>query len=198
MFHFGSKHRLQSLEALVRCPLPFQNGRRTDSTGYVEGGGRYWLYCPDEPPLGRLCIASLNRRSAHAATASGIGGFTHKSRSDRAWRRINYSVVTRWRAVARRRLAEKPYRPYSLSMKPLRKGAEEARNQLPELLTAAQRGQLTIITRHGKPVAVLMPPSAIPNGRQQLSLLPLEGTGRGLYGTDSRETLRQLKDEWDR
>jgi prevent-host-death family protein len=38
-----------------------------------------------------------------------------------------------------------------------RKGAEEARNQLPELLDAAEKGRSTIITRHGRPVAALMP-----------------------------------------
>ncbi len=38
-----------------------------------------------------------------------------------------------------------------------RKGAEEARNQLPDLLEAAERGKSTIITRHGRPVAVLVP-----------------------------------------
>lgn len=31
------------------------------------------------------------------------------------------------------------------------------RNQLPEFLTAAQGGRQTIITRHGRPVAVLSP-----------------------------------------
>jgi prevent-host-death family protein len=83
-------------------------------------------------------------------------------------------------------------------MKPIRKGAEEARAQLPELLTAAQQGRHTIITRHGKPVAVLMPASAIPQAQAQIPLTSLAGTGRGLYGGDSREYLRQLRDEWDR
>ena len=32
----------------------------------------------------------------------------------------------------------------------LRKGAEEARNQLPDLLEAAEKGRSTIITRHGR------------------------------------------------
>lgn len=81
-------------------------------------------------------------------------------------------------------------------MKPLRKGAEEARAQLPELLTAAQQGRHTIITRHGKPVAVLMPASAIPEGRQ-ISLKSLVGTANGIYG-DAAEYVRQLRDEWDR
>jgi prevent-host-death family protein len=39
----------------------------------------------------------------------------------------------------------------------LRKGAEEARNQLPDLLEAAEKGRSTIITRHGRPVAALVP-----------------------------------------
>ncbi|MBS0365664.1 MAG: type II toxin-antitoxin system prevent-host-death family antitoxin [Proteobacteria bacterium] len=80
----------------------------------------------------------------------------------------------------------------------LRKGAEEARNQLPELLLAAQRGRQTIITRHGRPVAVLSP---IPSGgtaHPQRSLLPLVGSARGIYGRDSASALRRLRDEWDR
>jgi prevent-host-death family protein len=82
--------------------------------------------------------------------------------------------------------------------KPLRRGAEEARNQLPELLTAAQRGRQTIITRHGKPVAILAPISGSGESNTQRSLLPLAGTGRGLYGRDSQATLRNLRDEWER
>ena len=82
---------------------------------------------------------------------------------------------------------------------PLRRGAEEARNQLPELLTAALRGQQTIITRHGRPVAILAPISGNgSSGSQQRSLLPLAGSGRGLYGRDSTTVLRELRDEWDR
>lgn len=82
--------------------------------------------------------------------------------------------------------------------KPTRKGAEEARNQLPQLLMAAQRGRHTIISRHGRPVAVLAPISSSGDGSTQRSLLPLAGTGRGFYGRDSRTELRRLRDEWDR
>jgi prevent-host-death family protein len=82
--------------------------------------------------------------------------------------------------------------------KPLRRGAEEARNQLPELLTAAQHGRQTIITRHGRPVAVLTPVSASSGPSAQRSLLSLAGSGRGLYGRDSQATLRLLRDEWNR
>lgn len=82
--------------------------------------------------------------------------------------------------------------------KPIRKRAEEARSQLPELLTAAQQGRQTIITRHGRPVAMLCPISASGEAHAQHSLLPLAGSGRGLYGRDSRVTLRRLRDEWNR
>jgi prevent-host-death family protein len=81
---------------------------------------------------------------------------------------------------------------------PMRKGAEEARSQLPELLTAAQHGRQTIITRHGRPVAILAPISAHAEPEAQRSLLPLAGSGRGLYGHDSRAALRRLRDEWNR
>ncbi len=82
--------------------------------------------------------------------------------------------------------------------KRIRKGAEEARSQLPELLTAAQQGRQTIITRHGRPVAVLTPVSALGEAHAQRSLLTLAGSGRGLYGSDSQATLRRLRDEWNR
>ncbi|MHB8530749.1 MAG: type II toxin-antitoxin system Phd/YefM family antitoxin [Caulobacteraceae bacterium] len=80
----------------------------------------------------------------------------------------------------------------------LRKGAEEARNHLPDLLTAAEQGRSTIITRHGRPVAVLSPiEQAAPQSRQS-SLLPLVGSGRGMWGRSSARTVRSLRDEWSR
>ena len=82
--------------------------------------------------------------------------------------------------------------------KPMRKCAEEARSQLPELLTAAQHGRRTIITRHGRPVAILAPILAHAEPEAQRSLLARAGSGRGLYGHDSRATLRRLRDEWNR
>jgi prevent-host-death family protein len=80
----------------------------------------------------------------------------------------------------------------------LRKGAEEARNQLPDLLDAAEDGRTTIITRHGRAVAALVPIDALGAAQDQLSLLPLEGTGRGLWGRNSTRTIRALRDEWER
>jgi prevent-host-death family protein len=80
----------------------------------------------------------------------------------------------------------------------VRKGAEEARSQLPDLLIAAEKGRSTIITRHGKPVAALVPIDAYDSAVRQEPLLPLAGTGRGLWGKDSSRTVRKLRDEWDR
>ena len=80
----------------------------------------------------------------------------------------------------------------------LRKGAEEARNQLPDLLDAAEKGQSTVITRHGRPVAALVPIDAFELITPQKSILPLKGSGGGLWGKDSARTLRDLREEWDR
>ena len=84
------------------------------------------------------------------------------------------------------------------------KGAEEARNTLPALLELAERGQATIITRHGRRVAAIVPIDQYEGyldalrRSQQRSLLPLSGSGAGLWGEDSTQTIRKLRDEWNR
>jgi prevent-host-death family protein len=82
--------------------------------------------------------------------------------------------------------------------KAARRGAEDARNQLPDLLVAAENGHSTIITKHGRAVAALVPLEAYNDGRRQEPLVPMEGSGRGLWGEDSGRTLRDLRDEWSR
>jgi prevent-host-death family protein len=81
---------------------------------------------------------------------------------------------------------------------PNRRGAEDARTHLPELLEDAERGRSTIITKRGKPVAVLAPISAFDAIRRQASILDHEGTGSGLWGEVSSDTIRNLRDEWER
>ena len=78
------------------------------------------------------------------------------------------------------------------------KGAEEARNQLPDLLDAAVQGRSTIITRRGRPIAALVPIATYNATGRQLPLTPLEGSGRGLWGRNSTRTIRALRDEWER
>jgi prevent-host-death family protein len=80
----------------------------------------------------------------------------------------------------------------------IRKGAEEARNQLPDLLEAAEKGESTIITRHGRPVAALVPIDSYGAAVRQEPLTPVAGSGRGLWGKDSIRTIRKLRDEWSR
>ena len=80
----------------------------------------------------------------------------------------------------------------------LRKGAEEARNQLPDLLEAAEKGRATIITRHGRPVAALVPIEAYGATIRQQSLMQVAGSGRGLWGKNSTGALRKLRGEWTR
>lgn len=78
----------------------------------------------------------------------------------------------------------------------VRKGAEEARNQLPDLLDAAQQGQSTIITRRGRPVAVLVLIGSHDASVRQQPLTPIAGSGRGLSGAGNARSLRKLRDEW--
>jgi prevent-host-death family protein len=82
--------------------------------------------------------------------------------------------------------------------KTARRGTEDARNQLPDLLEAAENGHSTIITKHGRPVAAIVPLDAYDAASRQEPLVPMEGSGRGLWGEDSRRTLRDLRDEWSR
>ena len=77
------------------------------------------------------------------------------------------------------------------------KGAEETRNQLPDLLEAAQQGRSTIVTKHGRPIAAIVPiDEFVVKGRQR-SLLPCKSTGRGLW-TKSGGALKDLREEWNR
>ena len=78
------------------------------------------------------------------------------------------------------------------------RGVEEARSQLPQLLEQAAAGKATVITRHGKPVAELVPLDSYGGAGRQQSILPLSGTGRGLWSAPGATTVRKLRKEWSR
>ena len=78
------------------------------------------------------------------------------------------------------------------------KGAEEARNRLPELLDEAEKGQSTVITKRGRPVAALIPIAVYESTVRQRALTPLAGSGTGLWGPNSGGTIADLRDEWGR
>ena len=90
------------------------------------------------------------------------------------------------------------YTGMTQSKSALKRGAEDARKTLPELLDAAENGRTTVITRHGREIAALVPIRAYRTGSRQKSLLPLTGSGRGLWGSNSTESIAALRDEWER
>lgn len=78
------------------------------------------------------------------------------------------------------------------------KGMKEAHSELPQILQQAEKGEPTVITRHGRPVAAAVPLSAYTAGKRQEPLMALAGLGHGLWGRASGRTLRKLRDEWSR
>ncbi|MGH8639656.1 MAG: type II toxin-antitoxin system Phd/YefM family antitoxin [Burkholderiales bacterium] len=82
--------------------------------------------------------------------------------------------------------------------KPIRKNAAEARSQLPALLADAEKGRATIITRHGRSIAAIVPAAEVERRARQQPLTSLSGSGKGLWGKYSATTLRRLRNEWSR
>lgn len=77
-------------------------------------------------------------------------------------------------------------------------GIEAARRRLPELVAAAHRGETTVITRHGRPYAALVPVEEIEILRRLPSALQaLKGCARGLWGEVPAREVDALRREWD-
>ena len=75
-------------------------------------------------------------------------------------------------------------------------GVEEARKLFPRLIESARQGKSTVITRHGKPSAVVVPiDAAAARNRSGGGILSLRGSGRGLYG-DAARTIEKMRREW--
>jgi prevent-host-death family protein len=77
------------------------------------------------------------------------------------------------------------------------KAAEEARQGLPAILTAAARGTTTVITRRGEPLAAVVPIDELRKSKA-VSLVPLFGSGKRLWGRESTKTVEEMRDEWTR
>jgi len=76
-------------------------------------------------------------------------------------------------------------------------GIEAARRRLPELVAAAHRGETTVITKHGRPYAALVPVEQVEDARRTPSgLLALKGCARGLWGEVPACTVDALRREW--
>ncbi|WP_396269606.1 type II toxin-antitoxin system Phd/YefM family antitoxin [Ideonella sp.] len=84
--------------------------------------------------------------------------------------------------------------------KPKPYGLEQARAQLPQIASEAVAGYTSVITRHGKPVAVVLPVSTWEAqqhaNRPRASLLALRGTGRGLWPQGASTAVAELRHEW--
>lgn len=80
-------------------------------------------------------------------------------------------------------------------------GLEQARIQLPAIIADAHSGVTSVITRHGKPYAAVVPFKTLEKSRSALrtpsSLLALRGTGQGLWGPNVGRTIDKLRGEWD-
>jgi len=58
-------------------------------------------------------------------------------------------------------------------------GSYEAKTRLPELLRMVEDGERIVITRHGRPVAVLSPPPGVPDRTAAEAVAELLAFGRG-------------------
>ncbi len=79
-------------------------------------------------------------------------------------------------------------------------GLEQARAHLPHIAAEAVAGYTSVITRHGKPVAVVVPVDEwrAQQARQSRAggILALRGTGRGLWSSGAARAVADLRDEW--
>jgi prevent-host-death family protein len=76
-------------------------------------------------------------------------------------------------------------------------GVEQARKRLSALLDEAAQGKVAIITKHGKPLAALVPLSYLTRQPARLDVLELRGSGKGLWGRSVCRTVSLMRDEWD-
>jgi prevent-host-death family protein len=79
-------------------------------------------------------------------------------------------------------------------------GSEEARQQLPSLLDRARGGVATLVTRHGRPCAAIVPVSVLEQATATAprgpSLKSLRGSGAGLWGENAGQTIADARGEW--
>jgi prevent-host-death family protein len=73
-------------------------------------------------------------------------------------------------------------------------GAFEAKNRLSELLVAVEHGEEVTITRHGRPVAKLVPVNALDQARVAAAIAELRRL-RGRVRLGDGETVEDLVDE---
>ena len=78
-------------------------------------------------------------------------------------------------------------------------GLEQCRIKLPAMAALAHAGSPSVITRHGKPYAALVSVQMLEKAtasQRKTSLLALAGTGQGLWGISTNQTIAALRSEW--
>jgi prevent-host-death family protein len=76
-------------------------------------------------------------------------------------------------------------------------GAEEARKNFPTLVNRAAQGQVTVITKHGKACAALVPVSYLARPARTVDIRTLRGSGKGLWGKSVRQAVSKMREEWE-
>lgn len=75
-------------------------------------------------------------------------------------------------------------------------GIEATRRRLPELVAAAHEGKTTLITRHGRPYAAIVPVEKASERRLPTAILALRGCAAGLWGEEPARLVEELRGEW--
>jgi prevent-host-death family protein len=78
-----------------------------------------------------------------------------------------------------------------------RSGVEEVRRNLPALLERASRGHPSLVTKHGRDYAAIVPPEYLARRASGPDLLTLRGSGKGLWGRSVSRAVNRLRDEWE-
>lgn len=76
------------------------------------------------------------------------------------------------------------------------KGVQEARQELPALIEAAHRGSTTIITKHGKPYAAIVPVNETRGSHRGVTVAQLRGSGKKIWKKDAADEVTRLRNEW--
>ena len=74
---------------------------------------------------------------------------------------------------------------------------EEVQRRLPAILKQANRGEPCVVTKQGRDYAAIVPPNYLEGRKGGPSLLPLRGSGKGLWGRASNCATARTREEWD-
>ena len=75
-------------------------------------------------------------------------------------------------------------------------GIEQGRNTLPQLALRAFGGEASVLTKHGKPYAAIVPLDMVKQAqRSKTSFLALRGTGKGLWDDAPAQMIADMRDE---